>query len=244
MMKEEIVKPYTNSDDGKKEQVRQMFNNISSQYDFLNHLLSMGIDKKWRKKAVNMLGDQNPEHILDMATGTGDFALECMKLNPKKITGVDISEKMLEEGRKKIMRMNLQDTIVLERGDSENLVYKNETFDAAVVAFGVRNFENLEKGIKELQRVLKPSAKLVVLEFSMPHSTPFKQIYGFYFSKILPKIGALISNDARAYKYLNESVEAFPEDEDFMNVMKKCGFTTVTQTRLMLGIASIYVGKK
>lgn len=238
------VKPYTEQETGKKEQVRTMFNNISGRYDFLNHFLSLGIDKRWRKKSVELLRADNPKVILDVATGTGDFALESLRLNPDKIVGVDISENMLEVGIKKIADRKLSDKISLKVGDSENLDFEDNTFDAITVGFGVRNFENLLKGMMEMQRVLRENGKLVVLEFSKPTSFPLKQIYNLYFTKILPGIGSLISKDNRAYSYLHESVDAFPEGNEFLEIMKKSGFKEVSQKRLFNGIASIYVGKK
>lgn len=237
------VNPY-NTEESKKEQVRQMFNNISGRYDFLNHFLSMGIDKVWRNKAVSLLKNDNPKKILDIATGTGDFAIACLKVDPDHVTGIDISEKMLDVGREKVSKLNLSEKIQLLEADSESLPFEDDTFDAAVVGFGVRNFENLEKGLKEIHRVLKHNAKFVVLEFSKPNAFPIKQIYGFYFSKILPGIGALVSKDKRAYTYLNESVSAFPEGDDYIQIMEKCGFKSLEYERLMLGIATIYVGKK
>lgn len=221
-----------------------MFNNISGSYDFLNHFLSLGIDRGWRKRAVQKLQADKPQQVLDIATGTGDFALACLKLNPQKVTGVDISEQMLEVGRSKMRKRKLDQMIELKTGDSEHLQFEDNSFDAAVVGFGVRNFENLQQGLREIHRVLKPGSKLVVLEFSKPHVFPLKQLYGFYFSRILPTLGALMSKDKRAYAYLHESVEAFPEGGDFLDIMKACGFASSEQDRLMGGIASIYVGKK
>lgn len=238
------VKPYQELSEGKKEQVRIMFNNISRRYDFLNHFLSLGIDKSWRKLAVGMLRENHPKKILDVATGTGDFALESLVLNPDSITGIDISEKMLEQGRQKIKNKGLDKIIRLETGDSENLTFPDNTFDAITVGFGVRNFENLAKGMSEMFRVLNKNGKLVVLEFSKPKTFPVKQFYNLYFTHILPFIGSVVSSDKRAYRYLNESVNAFPEGNDFLQIMRDTGFREVSQKRLMKGIASIYVGKK
>jgi demethylmenaquinone methyltransferase/2-methoxy-6-polyprenyl-1,4-benzoquinol methylase len=237
------VKPYK-EEGGKKEQVRTMFNNISQSYDFLNHFLSLGIDKLWRKKSIKLLRADQPRIILDVATGTGDFAIESLSLNPESVTGIDISELMLEKGQEKIRNKGYDKIIKLEKGDSENLAFDDNTFDAITVGFGVRNFEDLPKGLSEMCRVLKNGGKLVVLEFSKPSTFPFKQLYYLYFTKILPFIGSLVSKDKRAYSYLHESVDAFPEGKDFMDIMTKCGFGEVNQTRLMNGIASIYVGKK
>lgn len=238
------VKPYTDKELGKKEQVRLMFNNISGRYDFLNHFLSLGIDRLWRKKAIAILKKDHPKNILDVATGTGDFAIQSLSLNPEHVTGIDISEMMLEVGIKKIAKKGLQDLVTLQVGDSENLSFEENYFDAATVGFGVRNFENLEKGLKEVQRVLKPGGKFVILEFSKPSSFPFKQIYYFYFTKILPLIGSSVSKDKRAYSYLHESVGTFPEGDDFLGILESCGFNETYKIKLMNGIASIYVGKK
>ena len=188
-----------------------MFNNISHRYDFLNHFLSMGIDKGWRKKAIRLLGPLQPKLMLDVATGTGDFAIQALVLNPQKVIGVDISEGMLDVGRKKLRERNLNEKVELLKGDSENLQFEENKFDAVTVGFGVRNFENLEKGLAEIRRVLKPGGVLVVLEFSRPKTFPFRQLYNFYFKAILPKLGRLISKDKSAYTYLPESVEAFPD---------------------------------
>lgn len=237
------VTPYKN-DKSKREQVETMFDNIAPKYDFLNRFLSLGIDIIWRKKAIKKLKVDSPKLILDIATGTGDFALEALSLKPDKIIGVDISEGMLAVGRKKIAAKNLSNKIELVKGDSEKLNFNDNTFDAVIVAFGVRNFENLEKGIADIYRVLKPNGKLVVLEFSNPKKFPVKQFYTFYSSKILPRIGNSISKDKSAYTYLPESVMAFPDGDNFTNVMKKVNFNTCTITTLSGGIASIYTGKK
>ena len=209
------VVPYKEENISKKEQVARMFNNISNRYDFLNHFLSMGIDKGWRKKAIQILKPSAPKILLDVATGTGDFALQAMELKPEKIVGVDISDGMLEVGRKKIAARRLDSIIEMKNGDSENLPFSDNNFDAVTVGFGVRNFENLEKGLSEIYRVMKPGATLVVLEFSRPKRFPFKQIYNFYFKTILPRIGRAVSQDKSAYTYLPESVEAFPDGQNF-----------------------------
>jgi demethylmenaquinone methyltransferase/2-methoxy-6-polyprenyl-1,4-benzoquinol methylase len=240
----EEVKPYQDREGGKKEQVREMFNNISKRYDLLNHLLSLGIDRLWRKKSISYLKEKPANKILDIATGTGDFAIEALSLKPDSIVGVDISELMLEQGKIKIKRKGYDNIIELEVGDAENLRFEDETFNAATVGFGVRNFENLTKGLMEINRVLKKDSKLVVLEFSKPHAFPVKQLYHLYFNKILPFIGSFISNDSRAYSYLPESVNAFPEGPEFIEIMTNCGFNDIIQKKLMNGIASIYVGKK
>lgn len=236
--------PYKDNNTNKKEQIAAMFNSISGKYDFLNHLLSFGIDILWRKKAVQILRKNQPKLILDIATGTADFAIEALSLKPKKIIGIDISEGMLSVGREKLIKRNLTDKIELLVGDSETLPFKDNLFDAIIVSFGVRNFENLEKGLSDMLRVLKPGGKIVILEFSKPKSFPFKQIYQFYFRWILPKIGKLISKDRAAYTYLPDSVEAFPDGDNFLQILNKIGFQKSQCTPLTLGISSIYSGSK
>ncbi|HEY3402899.1 MAG TPA: bifunctional demethylmenaquinone methyltransferase/2-methoxy-6-polyprenyl-1,4-benzoquinol methylase UbiE [Ohtaekwangia sp.] len=238
------VVPYKEEKAGKKEQVARMFDNISHRYDFLNHFLSLGIDRGWRRKAIDLIRPLNPKQILDVATGTGDFAIEALSLKADKITGVDISAGMLEVGRKKLAERNLNGRIELLLGDSENLPFADASFDAVTVAFGVRNFENLEKGLRDIHRVLKPNGMLVVLEFSRPRKFPFRQVYNFYFKFVLPKIGRLVSSDKAAYTYLPESVEAFPDGEDFLHILKTVGFNNTKCRSLTLGISSIYTGLK
>ena len=238
------VLPYKDKNTTKKEQIAAMFNSISGKYDFLNHFLSLGIDILWRKRAVRLLKKHQPKLILDIATGTGDFAIEALSLNPEKIIGVDISEGMLSVGREKLIKKNLTDKIELLSGDSEVLPFEDNFFDAVIVSFGVRNFENLEKGLSDMLRVLKPEGKVVILEFSKPKSFPFKQIYQFYFQWILPKIGKLISKNHAAYTYLPDSVKAFPDGDDFLNILNKIGFQKNQCTPLTLGISSIYSGSK
>ncbi len=238
------VLPYKDKDTSKKEQIAAMFNSISGKYDFLNHFLSLGIDILWRKQAVRLLKKHQPKLILDIATGTGDFAIEALSLHPEKIIGVDISEGMLSVGREKLTKKNLTNKIELLSGDSEILPFEDNFFDAVIVSFGVRNFENLEKGLSDMLRVLKPGGKVVILEFSKPKSFPFKQIYQFYFQWILPKIGKLISKNHAAYTYLPDSVEAFPDGDDFLNILNKIGFQKNQCTPLTLGISSIYSGSK
>ncbi len=221
-----------------------MFDNIAPKYDFLNQLLSMGIHKSWRRKSVNLLKEKQPKTILDIATGTGDFAIEAMKLHPKKVIGVDISEGMLKLGREKIIKLGLQNIIELKAGDSENLPFPDNSFDAITVGFGVRNFENLEKGINDIYRVLNPGGELVVLEFSKPRNFPIKQIYNFYFKYITPTIGRIFSKDNSAYTYLPESVNAFPDGEEFLAVLRKAGFKEEKAISLTFGIASIYFCRK
>lgn len=238
------VVPYKEQTISKKEQVAQMFNSISGRYDFLNHFLSLGIDKAWRKKAIKILASSNPKIILDVATGTGDFAIQALSINPDKIVGVDISEGMLAVGRKKIQERGLTDKIELKSGDSENLPFPDNNFDAVTVGFGVRNFENLQKGLKEINRVMKPGAKLVILEFSRPRRFPFKQGYNFYFKFVLPKIGRWVSRDKSAYTYLPESVEAFPDGDKFLAILHETGFKNTACKSLTFGVSSIYTAQK
>lgn len=238
------VVPYKEQEGSKKEQVAEMFNNISHRYDFLNHFLSLGIDILWRKKAIRLLKEDQPKQILDIATGTGDFAIESLALNPEKVIGVDISAGMLEHGKQKMKRKGLDHIIDMQMGDSEKLLFESNTFDAVIVSFGVRNFENLEKGLSDMFRVLKPGGKTVIIEFSRPRKFPMKQLYSFYFKSILPIIGKLISKDQSAYTYLPESVEAFPDGADFLSILKKVGFKSTECRPLTFGISSIYIGQK
>lgn len=238
------VVPYKEEKISKKEQVARMFDNISERYDFLNHLLSLGIDRGWRRNAIRLLKPYSPRIILDVATGTGDFAIQALDILPDKIIGVDISEGMLEVGRKKVTARGLSNIIEMRSGDSENLPFEDNNFDAVTVGFGVRNFENLEKGLMEIYRVMKPGAMLIVLEFSKPARFPFKQIYNFYFKIILPKIGRWVSHDKAAYTYLPESVEAFPDWVDFIEILKNTGFKNTACKPQTFGISSIYIGQK
>ncbi len=221
-----------------------MFDNISHKYDFLNHFLSLGIDIIWRKKAIKMLRDDQPKLILDIATGTGDFAIEALALNPDKVIGVDISEGMLSHGREKMKKRGLDDKIELQKGDSERLLFDDNNFDAVIVSFGVRNFENLKKGLGDMLRVVKPGGKVVILEFSKPKAFPMKQLYSFYFRAILPRIGNTLSKDSAAYTYLPESVNAFPDGKDFLAVMEEVGYRNTICRPLTFGISSIYIGEK
>ncbi len=221
-----------------------MFNSISGNYDFLNHFLSLGIDISWRKKAIKALADLKPKAILDVATGTGDFAIQAMTLSPEKIIGVDISEGMLAVGKEKMKARGVDQIIDLRYADSENLPFEENKFDAAIVAFGVRNFENLERGLAEMHRVIKPGGKVVILEFSKPRAFPFKHLYHFYFKFVLPKIGRLISRNPAAYTYLPESVQAFPDGEDFIALLNRVGFNQTTCKPLTFGISSLYTGTK
>lgn len=229
---------------GKKERVRQMFNNIAGKYDFLNHFLSVGIDHLWRRRLVKMLSKENPQRILDIATGTGDLAVALAKCNPVEIIGADISENMLQVGIEKIKRKKLDKLIKLELGDSENLKYSDGYFDAITVAFGVRNYEDLYKGLSEMYRVTKKNGSVWILEFSKPEAFPIKQIYNFYFRFVLPTLGRMVSKDKEAYTYLPESVNQFPDGERFLAQMEKVGYTSNKQLKLSFGIASIYYGKK
>jgi len=237
------IKPYKKSTSSKKEQVALMFNNIAKRYDFLNHFLSLGIDKIWRRKTINQLEGLKPELILDVATGTADLAIEALKLQPKKITGIDISTAMLEIGKKKIEQKNY-DSIELIEGDSENLQFENKSFNAVTVAFGVRNFENRPKGLSEMYRILKPGGKAVILEFSKPTQFPVKQIYNLYFNFILPAWGKFFSKDNSAYSYLPESVNNFPNGQAFLDELEKAGFINTKSISLTFGIACIYSGEK
>jgi demethylmenaquinone methyltransferase / 2-methoxy-6-polyprenyl-1,4-benzoquinol methylase len=238
------VVPYKNDVATKKVQVAKMFDAISGKYDFLNHFLSLGIDISWRRKAILLLADSKPKMILDVATGTGDFAIEALRVNPEKIIGVDISEGMLEMGRKKIKTGGYDSVVELQTGDSENLPFQENKFDAVIVAFGVRNFENLERGLSEMLRVMKPGGRVVVLEFSKPRVFPMKQLYSFYFKYILPKIGKIFSRDSSAYTYLPESVQAFPDGEDFLSILLKLGYKNATCQSLTFGISSLYTAIK
>ncbi len=238
------VMPDATSKLSKKAQVADMFNDIAGKYDFLNHFLSMGIDKQWRKKAIAEIGKIAPKKILDVATGTGDLAIAASSLKPGGIIGVDIAEQMLEVGRKKIIDLNLSDTITLQSGDSEHLQFDTDTFDAITCAYGVRNFENLEAGLTEMCRVLRPGGKLAILEFSHPQNFPVKQAYSFYFRYILPTLGKMVSGNGRAYTYLPESVKAFPEGKVFCGILEKCGFKEAKAKPLTLGITTLYTATK
>ena len=237
--------PDEKSNVAKKKQVAEMFNAISGRYDFLNRFLSAGIDKSWRKKAIRELKEIHPELILDVATGTGDVAIAAHKiLNPDKIIGIDISEGMLELGREKIKKLNLENKIELITGDSETINYQNSSFDAITVAFGVRNFEHLEKGLTEMLRVLKPGGKISILECTMPKAFLLKSFYNFYMFTVVPAFGKLFAKNKQAYKYLNNSVQAFPDRENFVEIMQKAGFRRTYYKPLSLGICCIYCGSK
>ncbi|MGA7161988.1 MAG: bifunctional demethylmenaquinone methyltransferase/2-methoxy-6-polyprenyl-1,4-benzoquinol methylase UbiE [Bacteroidota bacterium] len=227
-----------------KQNVRRLFDSIAYRYDLLNHLLSGGIDFYWRRAAIETLASQKPRYILDVATGTGDFAIAALRLNPIEVTGVDISISMLELGKRKIAARNLGGIIRLEAGEAEHLQFSDNRFDAAIVAFGARNFESLEGGLTEMRRVLKQGGKILVLEFSKPKSYLFRPFYFFYFHNILPFVGRMISNDKEAYRYLPDSVMGFPDGDDFMNILMKVGFSSITQQPLTFGIATVYCGEK
>lgn len=239
-----MVVPYKDQSKSKKEQVANMFNTISPQYDFLNHLLSGGIDIIWRKKAIKLLQNKGIKTMLDIATGTGDFAIEALKLNPEKIVGVDISEGMLSVGIEKMKKMGLEKTIQLQKGDSEKLPFSDNSFDAVIVSFGVRNFENLQKGLSDMFRVTKPGGYCLILEFSNPRSFPMKQLYTFYSKYCLPFLGKMISKDPSAYTYLPESVKAFPDGPDFIQIFKSTGYSETKWIPMTGGICSIYIGLK
>lgn len=228
----------------KKETVRSIFNDIAPKYDLLNHFLSMNIDKSWRKTAMRSIADCKKELLLDVACGTGDFSIAAHKAGVRQVIGVDISENMVEIGRKKIKERGLDGHIALMAGDSECLAFDDNHFDAVTVAFGVRNFEHLEQGLQEMWRVLKPGGKVVILEFSMPEHFPMKQLYKFYFRYILPTVGGMISGNKGAYTYLPESVMKFPQGRTFLDIMEKSGFTGVSRKKLTFGIASLYIGIK
>lgn len=238
------IKPYKNSDLGKKEQVAKMFDTISKDYDGLNRVISLGIDVSWRKKVVKLIGENNPKQILDIATGTGDLALMMASLKPDRIVGLDISEGMLAVGKQKIAKAKLSDTIEMIVGDSENIPFDDNTFDAITVSFGVRNFENLDKGLTEINRVLKPKGRFVVLETSNPTKFPFKQGYKLYTNFFLPTIGKLFSKDKVAYSYLSESANSFPFGKEFNNILQKNGFKDAKDLPVTFGVASIYTSTK
>ncbi len=238
------IKPFS-EEGGKKQQVSQMFDDIAGKYDFMNHFLSAGIDVSWRRKAINLFKKEAPQHILDVATGTADMAIMAAKLlQPRQITGIDISPKMLEVGRKKVAAQQLSTQIELFTGDSETIHFADNTFDAAMVAFGVRNFENLEKGLAEILRVIKPGSQLVVVEFSKPKMGLVRSFYNLYMGLVAPQMAAFFKQNKKAYQYLNESAKAFPDRGLFVEVLNKVGFTQTSFKPLSLGICCIYVGRK
>jgi demethylmenaquinone methyltransferase/2-methoxy-6-polyprenyl-1,4-benzoquinol methylase len=238
------IKPYRDSAAGKKEQIATMFDRIAPKYDFLNHTLSLGIDKYWRRTAIRLISAASPETILDVATGTGDFAIAALKSGAKSVTGIDISREMVAAGAAKIAKLGLQDRIRLMTGDSEKIQFPDASFDVATVAFGVRNFEHLGKGLDELFRVLKNGGLLCVLEFSKPRNPVVRFFYNFYSNSVMPRIGRVVSGDPAAYTYLPESVEGFPDGEKFITFMRDSGFCEIREYRLTFGIATIYIGGK
>lgn len=243
--KHDTVVPYAESELSKKQQVAEMFNRIAFRYDFVNRFLSVGIDKGWRKKALKILKPLQPHSILDVATGTGDVAIMAYELlKPKRITGIDISDKMLEIGRQKLLKLGLEERIELVCGDSEAISFPDASFDAVTVAFGVRNFEHLEQGLGEIRRVLKPGGQLVVLEFSKPKIPGIAQLYNWYMGNVAPRMASVVSKDKKAYQYLNKSVLEFPEGSEFVNILNNVGFQKTSCKRLSLGICSIYCGTK
>jgi demethylmenaquinone methyltransferase / 2-methoxy-6-polyprenyl-1,4-benzoquinol methylase len=240
----ETVKPYKDSDLGKKEQIAQMFDTISGNYDNLNRVISFGIDKSWRKKVLKIVSDKNPKTILDIATGTGDLAILMTKTSADKIIGLDISQGMLDVGKQKITAKNLSNKIEMVLGDSEKMPYSDNYFDAITVAFGIRNFENLDKGLIEIHRVLKPNGVFVILETSNPTKFPFKQGYQFYTKYILPIIGKMFSKDTVAYNYLGESANIFPFGENLCNILRKNAFIAIEAMPQSFGVATIYIASK
>lgn len=238
------ITPYKDSDLNKKKQVEQMFDTISTNYDGLNRVISFGIDVKWRKKVVNLVAETNPDSVLDIATGTGDLAINLVRTGATQIVGLDLSDGMLAVGRKKISEKGLSEQIEMIQGDSEALPFEDNSFDAITVAFGVRNFEDLEKGLSEIQRVLKPGGIFVILETSVPTKFPYKQGYHFYTKNLLPIIGKLFSKDKVAYSYLSESAAAFPYGEKLNNILRKIGFTNVEDKPQTMGVATIYTASK
>lgn len=238
------ITPYKDSQLGKKEQVAKMFDNISGNYDNLNRVISFGSDINWRKKVIKIVSEKQPKNILDIATGTGDLAIMMASLNPKKIIGLDISAGMLDVGRKKISKKSLETVIDMVLGDSENMPFDDNSFDAITVAFGIRNFENLEKGLAEILRVLKPGGVFVILETSVPKKFPFKQGYHVYTHYIMPTIGKLFSRDKSAYAYLSESANHFPYGEALNNILKKIGFIDLKALPQTFGVATIYSASK
>ena len=238
------VTPYTSSTQTKKEQVEQMFDNIAPTYDFLNHLLSAGIDRRWRRRAIDAIATIKPSVILDLATGTGDFAIEALRLQPTQVIGFDISDQMMNMGRIKAKNLNVEKILTFTKGDSENMPFADNTFDAITVGFGVRNFENLIKGLQEMHRVLRPGGMVAILEVSKPTSFPMRQFYSIYFHYILPLVGRLFSKDHRAYTYLPESVQAFPQGTAFVKILEQVGFQSVTYQPLTAGTCAFYIAHK
>ncbi|TMI95395.1 MAG: bifunctional demethylmenaquinone methyltransferase/2-methoxy-6-polyprenyl-1,4-benzoquinol methylase UbiE [Bacteroidetes bacterium] len=241
----ESVRPFSDSKKTKKEQVAEMFDDLADRYDLMNRMLSCGIDIKWRKKAVSQLKKDEPKQILDVATGTGEMAIIAYHLlNPEKIIGIDISEQMLELGIKKVEKEGLANFIQLQAGDSETINFTNDSFDAVMVAFGVRNFEHLENGLREMLRVLKPGGKLVVLEFSRPRIKIFRSLYNLYMGIVAPEVARWFSQNKKAYQYLNQSAKLFPDRHDFIDILNRVGYSDTSFKSLSAGICCIYLGKK
>ena len=228
----------------KKEVVEGIFNDIAPKYDLLNHLLSLNIDKGWRRKAMRCVEEDGKGYLLDVACGTGDFSIAACRAGVRQVTGIDISANMVNIGRKKVAEAGLAGQIDLRSGDSEAMEFGDNTFDTVTVAFGVRNFEHLEQGLREMYRVLRPGGKVIILEFSMPEHFPMKQLYKFYFRRVLPVVGGWVSGNRGAYTYLPESVMKFPQGRAFLDIMVRCGFQGAARHKLTFGIASLYTGKK
>lgn len=239
-----IVTPYNDQQRTKKEQVEEMFDNIAHRYDFLNHLLSLGIDITWRKKAVKYIGTIQPKNILDVASGTGDFAFESLSLYPQKVTGYDLSEEMIKYGRAKAGKIKMGNRVEFIKGDSEKMPFSDNSFDAITVGFGVRNFENLKAGLAEMHRTLRKGGKIAILEASMPQNAIIRTLYSLYFGKIVPVIGRIFSKDVRAYSYLPESVKAFPEGLEFVKILESTGFKNVKWRPLTFGVCALYTMEK
>lgn len=242
--KQENIKPYNNSE-AKGKQVERMFDSIAHSYDLLNHALSLGIDKHWRKAAIDSLRSFKPQEILDVATGTGDFAMLAAKeLKPKRLLGVDLSEGMMKVGEKKVKEAKLDNVIHFQKEDCLNLSLPSDTFDAVMVAYGIRNFENLDKGLKEMLRVLKPDGRLVIIELTSPNRFPMKQLFWFYSHIFMPTLGKVISKDSQAYAYLPATMEAFPQGEEMQKILQKAGFKDVNFKRFTFGLSTLYTACK
>jgi demethylmenaquinone methyltransferase/2-methoxy-6-polyprenyl-1,4-benzoquinol methylase len=224
--------------------VKSLFDRIAPHYDFLNHFLSAGFDIRWRRKAIRLLAEYNPKSILDIATGTGDLAIEASKLPVEKICGVDLSPEMLKLAQQKILRLGLKSLIALEEGTAEHLRFPDDTFDAVMVAFGIRNYSNLDQGLRQMLRVIRPGGAAMILEFSRPRWTPFKQLYGFYFARVLPKLGGMISKSPEAYQYLPSTVQEFPDGERLLDILHTTGYVRSRHYLLTLGIVTIYIAEK